>query len=151
MTVDTFAHIPATAAISDLSAEDATRRLPDAPHTIAEIVTHLLFWQAWFLARCQGEAHPMAASAAVGWPDVSSESWPALRQRFLTGRAALQALANEPNRAIEPPIECPPLADHTIYDALVHVTIHSAYHVGQIVTLRQLMGLWPPATGTCTW
>ena len=36
-------------------------------------------------------------------------------------------------------------------DALVHVAHHNAYHLGQIVSLRQAMGLWPPAGGGWTW
>jgi uncharacterized damage-inducible protein DinB len=40
---------------------------------------------------------------------------------------------------------------YTTRDALVHVAHHNAYHLGQIVSLRQAMGVWPPASGGWTW
>jgi hypothetical protein len=29
--------------------------------------------------------------------------------------------------------------------------VHSSHHLGQIITIRQLLGLWPPPGGTLTW
>jgi uncharacterized damage-inducible protein DinB len=52
---------------------------------------------------------------------------------------------------VTPAIEFPPLADYTIRDAMVHVGVHTAHHLGQVVVLRQLMGLWPPPAGSWTW
>jgi hypothetical protein len=39
----------------------------------------------------------------------------------------------------------------TRFLALVHVANHNAHHLGQIVLLRQLMGRWPPPSGSWTW
>jgi uncharacterized damage-inducible protein DinB len=52
---------------------------------------------------------------------------------------------------ILPAIEVPPLAHYTLRDAAVHAANHNAHHLGQIITLRQLMGLWPPRSGGFTW
>jgi uncharacterized damage-inducible protein DinB len=151
---DTFAYIRPGAILDDLSADDATRRLDAAPHSIAEILGHLTFWQDWFLARCRGDAVPMAAAAAVGWPRVGASDWMALRDRFLTGLEAAVGIAEDTaaaDRPLSPAIEFPPLARHTVHDALTHVAVHNAHHLGQIVTLRQLMGRWPPPSGSWTW
>ncbi len=62
--------------------------------------------------------------------------------------------APEPGRLaapIAPPIEFPPLANFTIRDALVHMASHNAHHLGQVIILRQIMGLWPPPSGSYTW
>ena len=32
----------------------------------------------------------------------------------------------------------------TMADNLVGLAVHNAYHFGKIVTLRQMMGAWPP-------
>jgi uncharacterized damage-inducible protein DinB len=34
---------------------------------------------------------------------------------------------------------------------VAHVAVHTAHHIGQIVTLRQLLGAWPPPQGSHTW
>ena len=52
---------------------------------------------------------------------------------------------------IYPALEFPPLASYTVRDALVHVANHNSHHLGQIITLRQLMGAWPPPGGGWTW
>lgn len=40
---------------------------------------------------------------------------------------------------------------HSIEDALIHVAQHNAHHLGQVVTLRQVLGCWPPPGGSYTW
>jgi len=29
--------------------------------------------------------------------------------------------------------------------------MHNSHHLGQIITMRRLLGLWPPPGGTITW
>ena len=63
-------------------------------------------------------------------------------------------LAAEPGRLdqpITPAIELPELGNYVVRDALIHMATHNSHHLGQIVTLRQLMGLWPPRGGGWTW
>lgn len=152
--IQTLAYIPPANALDGLSAADAERRLERANHSIAELVAHLHFWQSWFCSRCEGKHEPMVASASQGWPAVAPGSWPELRQRFLDGLERAAALGEGPARAdaaVAPAIEFPPLARYTVRDALVHVAQHNAHHLGQIILLRQLMGLWPPPSGSWTW
>ena len=152
--IDTLTHLPPANALAALTPEDAERRLEGTHHSIAEIVAHLIFWQSWFCQRCEGASAPMVASAGQGWPAVAPGSWPDLHQRFLDGLERAVALGEDPARAstaIAPAIEFPPLAQYTVRDALVHVAQHNAHHLGQIILLRQLMGLWPPPSGSWTW
>jgi len=152
--VDTFAYIAPSRALEQLSADDATRRVAGVPHTIAEIVGHLDFWQGWFLRRVKGVAEPMASTAAAGWPRVTASRWEEVRSSFLDGLEAAAALADDPQRLsarVDPPIEFPALADFTIRDVLEHVATHNAHHLGQVITLRQILGAWPPPSGSWTW
>ncbi len=151
---DTFAFIQPAAIVGDLTAEEAARRLELSPHSIGEILGHVTFWQDWFLARCRGEALPMVAAAADGWPPLDPSAWTGLRDRFIAGLDAAVGMADEAarsDRPISPAIEFPPMAALTLRDALTHVAVHNAHHLGQIVTLRQLMGRWPPPSGPWTW
>jgi uncharacterized damage-inducible protein DinB len=152
--IDTLAHIAPARALESLTADDAERRLPGASHSIAEIVAHIDFWQRWFCARCEGSGEPMIAKAALGWPAVPAGSWKDLEQRFLNGLERAAALGSDTaalSAPVTPAIEFPPIANFTIRDALVHVAHHNAHHLGQVIVLRQLMGLWPPPSGSWTW
>ncbi len=150
--VETFVHMPPRQLLDDLPAEVAMRVPGPGLHSIAEVVAHVDHWQQWFLARCRGEARPMAASAAAGWPAVNAGDWEALRARFLQGAEDAAALgtgaAGDP---VRPAIEFPPLAHYTYRDVIGHIAQHNSHHLGQVITLRQLMGLWPPAGGSWTW
>ena len=49
--LDTHAHIGPLAALEDLTPELAEARVTGGPHSIAEIVAHMAFWQDWFAGR----------------------------------------------------------------------------------------------------
>jgi uncharacterized damage-inducible protein DinB len=147
--IETTPFMPPSRALDGLAAGDAERRLPGAPHSIAEIVAHLSFWQEWFGRRAQGVTEPMASHAAEGWPDVAPGAWAVTRESFLSGLERIAAMGGP--RPVAPPIEYPPLAGYTAHDVLVHVAMHNAHHLGQVVLLRQQMGCWPPPSGSYTW
>jgi uncharacterized damage-inducible protein DinB len=149
--IDTTPFMPPGRILEGLSAADAERRAPGAPHSIAEVVAHMVFWQEWFARRAQGQTEPMAGHAAEGWPEVAPGTWEALRSRFVGHLERLSAMGAERQRAVEPPLEYPPLASYTIADVLTHVAMHNAHHLGQVVLLRQQLGLWPPPAGSYTW
>lgn len=121
--ISPIAHLPPAKILDGLSVEAAERRSPDGPHSIADIVAHLAFWQDWFYDRCVGRATPMVASSA----------FPQMQERFLI---RLQQLGEIGEGAA---------------DALVHVATHNSHHLGQVVLLRQLHGAWPPPAGSWTW
>lgn len=149
--VDTHPHLPPAATLAGLDPTDALRRVAGLPHSIAEIVAHMNYWQEWFTVRCQGRDQPMAAAAADGWPEV--HDWSAESERFLTGLDALAAVVSQqaPDQPIAPPIAFPMLAQYSYRDVWEHVAQHNAHHLGQIVVLRQLLGVWPPPSGSYTW
>ena len=149
--IDTFVHLPPLQALEALAPADAERRVSDAPHSIAGIVAHMAFWQEWFIRRCEGAADTMPAPASRGWPEVPAGSWTDLHTRFARGLERAVALADRRDRIIAPEIEFPPLAGYTVGDALSHIAQHNSHHLGQVILLRQMMGRWPPPSGSWTW
>jgi uncharacterized damage-inducible protein DinB len=150
--LDTVPFLSPRHALDGLTPELADRRVPGAPHSIAEILAHLAFWQDWFCGRCGATAAPMPQKAAIGWPAPETGSWEALRQRFLDGAERLARFGEtDGQRRIDPPLEFPPLANYTVEEVVVHVANHNAHHIGQIVLLRQMLGAWPPPAGAYTW
>jgi uncharacterized damage-inducible protein DinB len=149
-----IAYMPPARILDALSPAHAVGRVPGSPHSIVEIVAHLVFWQAWFLDRITGRPVPMPAGAVLGWPAAGEGEWNRLRDEFVNGLHRAVALAETPDervRRVEPAIEFPPLAEYTVADALTHLAMHNAHHLGQVVTLRQMLGAWPPPEGSWTW
>lgn len=150
--IETFAFTPPAQALEGLDAKDAERRLTGSPHSISEIVAHMVFWQEWFVSRTRGEARPLAARAVDGWPGVEPASWEGVRGRFLSGLETLVAIGDgaEAAQLVSPALD-PPFAHFSVLDAVHHAGQHNAHHLGQIILLRQLMGRWPPPSGGLTW
>ena len=91
---------------------------------------------------------PEPVHASEGWPEVTAESFDAWRSRFLDGLARARELAH--NR----PASLKRLSDRpgdTQERVLNELGVHHAHHLGQIVLLRRLAGLWPPPGGGDTW
>ena len=154
MLVTPFAYMPPGRLLDGLNAAEAARRIPGAPHSIVEILAHMVFWQSWFLERLTGRPVPMASTATEGWPDAGEGAWDRLRTDFLTGLERAVAMGDTPDALsarVEPAIEFPPLAEYSVREVLTHIAIHNAHHLGQIVTLRQMSGAWPPPEGSWTW
>jgi len=147
--VHPMAYMQPARVLDGLSAEDAARRIPGLPHSVVEIAAHMVFWQAWFLDRCAGHGTAVPAHAAEGWPAVTAADWPQVRQQFLSDLQ--RALEFDKEGHLDPPIEFPPMNTYSIADAMTHMALHNAHHLGQIVTLRQALGAWPPPAGSYTW
>ena len=142
------------AALAGLEPEIAALKPPNAEHSIAEIVAHMAFWQDWFLDRCDGKLVPNPVHADIGWPAVTSVRWDVVLRRFNDGFERALALADNDGRTsqpIAPPLEFDHLKTYSQGDALVHLALHNAHHLGQVITLRQQLGAWPPPAGSWTW
>jgi uncharacterized damage-inducible protein DinB len=74
-----------------------------------------------------------------------------VHDRFVAGLERAAAFGDRSERPLAPAIDFPPLAHYTIGDAIVHIAQHNSHHLGQVILLRQLMGLWPPPSGSWTW
>jgi uncharacterized damage-inducible protein DinB len=151
--IDTTTHVPPARAIENLSAKEAMQRLSGASHSIAEILAHMVSWQEWFQRRCEGVGEPIPQKAVEGWPDVQSNTWPTLQSRFVVGLDAFVKMAesSDLDQKIAPALEALPLAHMTKRDAIIHVANHNAHHLGQIIIIRQMLGLWPPPSRGFTW
>jgi uncharacterized damage-inducible protein DinB len=80
---------------------------------------------------------------------VTAADWVRVHDQFLADLH--RAVALPATGRVDPPLEHPPMAHYTVDDALTHVAQHNAHHLGQIVVIRQALGLWPPPAGSYTW
>jgi uncharacterized damage-inducible protein DinB len=121
--------------LSGLTFEQVTLRPEGASHSIYDELWHLVLYQQSIVAPGDpppGDLYPTA-------PPEHEEQWHQLVELFLAGARAAAALGQAPARLaaqVEPGL--------TLGDELNCVAVHSAYHFGKIVALRQRIGAWPP-------
>jgi uncharacterized damage-inducible protein DinB len=147
-------HGPAVV-LEGLTPEQACAKPHGLPHSIAEIVAHMCFWQEWFNRAAVEGFSGVPEHAAEGWPAVSAGGWESLRARYLGAIEKAKTIVAESQTLGEsllpPGVPIPFLAKESKGSGILHAVVHSGHHLGQIVTLRQLQGLWPPPAGPMTW
>ena len=81
------------------------------------------------------------------WPaspvPPTRQAWNASIARFRKDRLAFQKLVTNPRRDLLAPV--PAGTGQTLLREVILAADHTAYHVGEIVAVRRLLGHWPPA------
>jgi hypothetical protein len=75
-------------------------------------------------------------------PQPGSGEWNGSVKEFRQDRAALQRLANDSKIELESAI--PHGKGQTYLRELLLAADHAAYHVGELIVVRRLLGAWPP-------
>jgi len=124
---------------------------PDvAPHSIYEELWHLNYWQTLLLDWIDGKERAIPAHADEGWPPrpapVDLQEARALVRTFLEGINRAVALASDPQR-----LDDAVHGRYTVRTTLESLLAHNSYHLGRVVLLRQLIGIWPPPSGGDSW
>jgi hypothetical protein len=141
------AHVGFDKAVADL-AEPLRGRVPQGlPYSPWQLVEHLRITQHDILDFCRNPAY-----RELSWPDdywprspapPSGSAWDESVRRFREDRAALQRLARDPAIDLAAPI--PHGTSQTYLRELLLAADHTAYHVGELIVVRRLLGAWPGA------
>lgn len=143
-------------AIRGVTADEAAWKRDGIDHSILETVTHLNFYNERHLRKLRGEtvAEGPARIAETFAADTRSieSAWRKEKARFARVMTGLIALVEESRAARAVRGRSPKSAGRGSNEApwvpvLTHLTLHNAYHCGQIVMLRKLQGSWNPARG----
>jgi uncharacterized damage-inducible protein DinB len=140
-------------ALEGCTSETAGSKVGRSPHTIFQILHHMLYWQDITLARLRGERPPRPASAALGWSAPSrpedAADWEGAIACLAEGLRSIEALLADPEFDLERLADAP--RGVSAREELLMLQGHNSYHLGQIVMLRQELGAWPPPRGGDTW
>lgn len=127
-----------------LTPEQATTVPPGFPYSVARIVAHMDSNMRFNLGLIRAPDPSAYDERFENWPQVSAESWPALVEEFFTHLRALTQVARDAHdldRVLYPATDKDP--SWTVgYKLACSVAKHNAYHLGQIVVLRRLIGAW---------
>jgi uncharacterized damage-inducible protein DinB len=141
------AHVDFDAAVADLP-ETARGRTPaGAPHSPWQLLEHIRITQHDILDFCVNAKYEEMAWPDDYWPAQAAPPDAAAWDRSIAAvradRAALQALAADTGIDLFATIAHG--SGQTILRELLLVADHTAYHVGQLVIVRRLLGHWPAA------
>lgn len=119
-----------------------------APHSLFQLVNHMIYWQEWVVKWLDGKKPRPPKHTAGGWPGrvspANRREWEGTLRRH---RSALDEL-NKRLRAADPFSK---RGKMTRLEMLHIIGSHNSYHAGQVAFLRRQLGAWPPASGGITW
>ena len=151
------AHVDTVACVEDIGAALATRTVTGYPHSIWQIVEHMSYWMNYEVHRIAGERPSYPDHAIESWPahpyPAGEEQWQKTRQRFVDLLARLGSLAESDEATMKKaiPADHPASKPSTVGAALLQITAHNSYHVGQVAMLRRQFDAWPPRRGGDSW
>jgi hypothetical protein len=139
------AHQDFTAAVAKLPARLRGVRPAELPYSPWRLVEHLRITQHDILDFCRNPAYRQPVWPDDYWPaddaPSSSAAWTSSIRGFQRDRAALQALARDPD--IDLLAEIPHGDGQTYLRELLLAADHAAYHIGELIVVRRLLGCWP--------
>ena len=147
-------HLEPAAILDGLTDAQAHTRPHGLPYSIADVVAHMCFWQEWFNACLVSGFTGIPQHSVDGWPAAPAGEWDVLRQRYIRSIDEAKRITAGPDSLsgpLLPPEAVASLARESRGSALLRGAMHNSHHLGQIITMRRLMNLWPPPGGTITW
>lgn len=140
------AHLGFDEAIEGLPADLRGTKLQELPHTPWQLVEHLRIAQWDILEFSRNPDYVAPKWPDDYWPETAAPpddaSWNLSVEQFHRDLKAMQDLVADPKTDLYAKI---PWGDgQTILREALLVGDHNAYHIGQIVSLRQALGAWQP-------
>ena len=139
------AHVSFNAAVEGIPAELRGVQPQGLPYSPWQLLEHLRLTQLDILEFCRNPAYVEPTWPDAYWPPSVAppvpEAWDESISRFRSDREALKQLAAGPEPDLSRVI--PHGSGQTYLRELLLVADHNAYHVGQLIVVRRLLGIWP--------
>jgi hypothetical protein len=141
------AHVDFDAAVKGLPAALRGQAPRGMPHSPWQLIEHIRIAQ-WDIVEFSRDARHVSPAWPEGyWPPhaapPSEAAWRRSIKGFRDDLDAMRALVADPKTDLFAPI---PWGDgQTVLREALLVADHNAYHLGQLVIVRRLLGAWPSA------
>jgi uncharacterized damage-inducible protein DinB len=139
-------HADFDAVVADVPVKDRGVRPNGLPYSLWELLEHIRLAQRDILDFCTRDDYVEGAWPDDYWPlppetaPPSPAAWDASIAAFRADRAALQKLAAD--ASVDLTAKVPNGDGQTYLRELLLIADHTAYHLGQMIVLRRLLGNW---------
>jgi DinB superfamily len=138
------AHVGWKAALSDVPAKERGTKPAGSPHSLWDLLEHVRIAQWDILEFSRNPKHVSPDFPAGYWPARSAPpneaAWRKSVDALQSDTAEMQKLVADPQTDLLAPI--PHGSGQTILRQALLLADHNAYHLGQFVMLRRLLGSW---------
>jgi hypothetical protein len=138
------AHVSFDDAVSDFPAELQGKIPRGTPHTAWQLLEHMRIAQQDILDFSVNPEYQEMAWPGDYWPKSAappdSHAWDKSVKTFKTDLKKMEALVENPKSDLLAPI--PWGTGQTLLREALLVADHNAYHLGQLVLVRRLLGAW---------
>ena len=130
--------VPINIAIDGLTPEQANWKDSSNNHSIAQLTTHLIFWNEQVLAKFKGEKPaPFNGNNKETFSPVDKNTCEATVKK-------IDSILTEWETLIEAADDAKLMS---WYSTVAHIGTHNAYHTGQIIYIRKMKGWWDDNEG----
>jgi hypothetical protein len=105
-------------------------------HSVGQLVAHLVFWNSVNLASFKGE-HPKQPADNNDTFKFDPAQWDATVKQFDTVMSELEHFVENADDA----------ALAKVAPSVARISMHNAYHIGEIIAVRKEHGMWNPDLG----
>lgn len=138
------AHVGFDKAIAGLPAELRGKKVPNMPHTPWRLLEHMRIAQWDIVEFTRNPRHVSPQWPEGYWPahdgPPDAGAWEKSVAAFRADLRAMQDLVADPNTDLFTPLAHGD--GQTVLREALLVADHNAYHLGQMVTIRRLLGAW---------
>ena len=138
------AHLDFEKALAGLPEELRGRQAPGLPHTAWQLLEHLRFTQWDILDFSRNPEYREPDWPKDYWPETAAPpddaAWDRSLESFRADLQAMKDLVADPKTDLY--AKLPWGNGQTVLREAMLVADHNAYHLGQIVSLRQVLGAW---------
>jgi hypothetical protein len=139
------AHVKFDEVIAGIPPKVRGKKAAGLPHSLWMLLEHLRIAQWDILEFSRNAKHASPKWPEGYWPRTEAPStaaaWNASIKKFRQDLKAMQDLVKHPKTDLFAPI---PWGDsHTILREALLLADHNAYHLGQMLDARRLLGAWP--------
>jgi uncharacterized damage-inducible protein DinB len=130
--------VPANIAVQGLTAAQAQWSPGKGNHSVGQLAYHLWYWDARALQQFKGEKQaPFDGNNNETFDNFTPAQWDDLVKK-------LDQVMIDWEKTVEAADEQKLAANASL---IAHVGAHNAYHIGQILYVRKLQGVWDPNKG----
>jgi DinB family protein len=138
------AHVDFATAIKNFPADIRGKRPQGAEHSAWELLEHLRIAQWDILEYIRNRNHVSPEFPAGYWPKSpappSDKDWDKSVESFQRDFESVVALVKNESTDLLAPV--PHMDGQTVLRKLLMLADHNAYHLGQLVLLRRVLGAW---------